>query len=158
MVSFNLDGQSPKEDIEREYVPEDSYPAVIHDISDIKTFAVWNKPNETEEKMVITFAVSVDGKQVNLPMFAKPVVTKGSGTYSNSKMFDLLEVCGLMEEAKKIRDEIEVMDSAELKNKTFVDFLSKNLLQKTCKVITKTIKKGTSEQYSVVDKLLRFGA
>ena len=156
MVTVNLDGKSPLK--ERVFIKEDAYNAVISGVSDIREQAKYQNPKETEEKFNIDFTVTTPEGPKEIPMFLTPKVTKGSGTYSNSKLFDVLEKAKLLEDFKKVWDTIEVMDGKENQNKALIDFLQKVLLQKPCKVLTGTSKKGQADQYSVVDKIIDMGA
>ncbi len=155
MVNVNFDGKGQTERVFIE--KEDAYDAVISGVSDIRDQPVYQKPDKTEEKLTIDFTVKTPEGNKEIPMFAKPLVTLGSGTYSNSKMYDVLEKCGLLETFKQKWDTIDVMDNKENQNKAFVEFLQMHLLQKPCKVLTKTIKKGQPSQYTVVDKIINFG-
>ena len=158
-MRVNLDGKSQGDgDTPKPFLQEDSYPSVIQEISDIEEYKVWNEENKMEEKMRIKFRVK-DGedKQHELNMYPKPLVTKGSGTYSNSKMYDVLDKAGLLDEFKKVWEQISVLTDPKAKNAAFVDFLQKNLVNKPCKVMVKTVKKGTPEQYSIVKEVIRFG-
>ncbi len=155
-MDVNFDGKSQKEKV---FVDEDSYPAVISGVSDIRDQPKYQKPNETEEKLNIDFKIKLpNNEQKEISFFCKPLVSKGSGDYSNSKMFDLLEKCELLDAFKEAWKTMETIEDKDNKNKEFVDFLRNNLINKPCKVMAKTVKKGTPEQYSVVEKVIKFGA
>lgn len=157
-IEVNLDGKAPQGDIKREYIAEDNYDAVLNSISDMTQVPVFGKPGETTQKVIFGFTIQVNQeKTVDLQMYVRPKVTKGSGDYQNSKMFNVLEKAGVLEAFKKEWDLIKVMDTDQAKDNAFINFLRDNFMNKACRVSVKTINKGKPEQYSAVNDIVRFG-
>ena len=84
-----------------------------------------------------------------IPCFTAFKVSKGSGTYSDSKLYGILEVADLLEKTKSVENK---SDEEKL------EFLKKNLIGRKVKCWMKTVKKGSEEQYSVVDKFSKIWA
>ncbi len=84
--------------------------------------------------------------KVDLPMFLTFIKTKGSGAYSNSKLYDVLDTAGLLKES-------EGLDSTESKGQ--LEWLRNRLCTLKAKFLIKTVKKGTPDAYSVVDKIVK---
>ncbi len=159
MVTVNIDGSNNQDMPEKVYIQDDSYEAVIVDVSDAyiadNPYAKGDEPKQ-DEKVNIAFEVSADGKPATLMMYPKTKVTKGSGKYSNSKLFDVLDAAKLTEEFGKTWTLIEAMDK-DKQAPAFVQFLRDNLIGKKCKVSTKTTNKDDKEKrYSTVKEVLRF--
>lgn len=142
MPEMNLDGKSPE--YEKVYVPVDSYEAEIVGISD---------PFETKgydsNKIVMKRRMEVRIGKKTVPMFMTDKVTKGSGSYSNSKLYDLLEKLGLLDEVKKNKEKLENSD-------VFTVWFNDKMGGKKVKVLTKTVNKMDKERrYSVVDDIIK---
>lgn len=148
MVQVNLDGTPT---LGRIYIPEEAYDAEITIISDIKDVESFG---QTKEKLTIEFVVKIPGKNsVAIPMFAAATVTKGSGTYQSSRLYDVLEKADLISDFAGVWKLIEVADSPNI---AFVTYLRQKLAGKKCRVLVKTVKKGTAEQYTTVDRIIKF--
>lgn len=184
MVQVNL-GDKPIEGQNKVWVVEDAYDGAISNISDITKEIKYDsrgkkkeelKDEDYEEKFVFTWKVSITGQEIHtlsakgrevktlqkgiteeieLPMFLTPKVRKGSGTYQNSKLYDVLEKANLLIEFAAAWDLIEPME-AKLQNEKFIDFLKDHLLNKKARVNVKTVREGTPERYSHVKEVMRF--
>lgn len=147
-VEINFEGTS-KEEVKKYLLPDDAYEAEF-----ILAEAVETKDFDSEKKIpriVFTFKILNWKEEAVLPMFANPKITKGSGTYSNSKLFDLLESGNLLDEAKNSEENLTPLDS-------LVSWFNVKLKDRRVKIISKTANKNKSkdQQYSVVDKLVKF--
>jgi len=162
-VATNWDGSAPTK-IDKPLIAEDVYEGAIagirlieakaYDSTDMEFNLVydvvlpevaWTKTNDdgsTEET-----------KGANLALWVKPKITKGSGTFSNSKLFDLLEKGKLLEIAKaeteKFSDEIKGLDN-------LLEFLIKNFEGRKGKFIVKTRNKGKDNAYSSIKEVVNF--
>jgi hypothetical protein len=149
----NLEGKKA----DRVLVDVDSYEAVITKIGEIREFktAFVNKETgKSEEKTQNKFAIewkiankgNAEGKII--PMFVGTRISKGSGSYSNSKLYDVLDKAGLIEEFKKAN---------KITDDDIMEWLRKKLTDRIAKVITKTVNKNEKEKsYSVVDDIVKF--
>lgn len=146
-------------------LPEDAYEAQIVKVGDLFTTQDFNG-NEVE-KFTIGYEVQIPkgtrvteiqddeekeytGDTVVLTMFCTPKVTKGSGTYSNSKLYDVLEKLKLIDDLEKVADEIT--DTEKL-----VEWVKNKVVGIKCKVLTKNSKKGKSHIEKVVKRIVDFG-
>jgi len=156
MSNWNINGEESQEKIyERHYIPTSkegvpiAYEGIIIEISEIYTQIKLKKSQEDpdKEESRVTFTIKMkDDKEEdkNLPLFCAFKVSKGFGTYSNSKLYDLLDVAGLLEDAQKV---------AKSSSEDQLKFLRDNLIGKNVRFIVKTVRKGTPEQYSVVKEI-----
>lgn len=150
-MEFNLDGKSPRKEYEKIFLDElkDGVPQVyngeiigISDIYEQKKF----KKEEMVKKITMTVKMT-DGKEI--PFFLSWVITKGSGTYSNSKMYDVVVTAGLLEKVSEINN---VEDERQL------EWFKDRLVGKNCKFLPKTISKDDKKnRYSCVDKFTFIG-
>ena len=148
---INLDGMAAQKTL----VPEDAYEAVITSIGELMEFKT-NFPGKdgkleekTQEKFPVEWTLKTKGyEEKKVTMFLSPRVSKGSGTYSNSKLYDVLEKANLLEKFRKanrlLDDEIMTWLKTELKDR-LARISVKN-----------TISKKTGDKYSTVDKVIRF--
>lgn len=149
-VRIALDGETSSQDYETFLIPEDSYDAEIAAINQRES-PNYNNPQVKETQFV--FSCLIEGKE--LLLWVKPKITKGSisksgKTYSNSKLFDILEKAGLLEKVKEKKEELLTLDGLQ-------QFLSSNLVGKKARCVVKTRNKGGGEkEYSSVSEVLRF--
>jgi hypothetical protein len=155
MVSVTLDGANNQDLPAKVHIADDVYEAVIKDISD--PFITPNKfEGEDKEKIVVSFEIKEGEKEYTLPMFVTTTVSKGEGNYSNSKLFDVLDKKGLIEDFKSTWEKISVMDK-EVHEEKFTDYLKDNLIGAKCKVLTKTVNKDKADKrYSIVKEITRY--
>lgn len=147
-VEINFDG-SAKEEVKKYLLPDDAYEAEF-----ILSEAFEAKEYDSEKKIpriVFSFKILNWKEEAVLPMFANPKITKGSGTYSNSKLYDLLEASALLGEAKNSQENLKNVGS-------LVSWFNEKLKGRKVKIISKTANKNKPKehQYSVVDKLVKF--
>ena len=147
MKNWNLTGESPTNQ-EKIYVPEmvdgvpKAYEGEIKEISDIYQQKKYNA--EGMDNKVTMNVEMEDGKSI--PMFVTFKVMKGSGSYSNSKLFDVIDVAGGLSLAQNV---------ALSENGEKIEFLKRLLIGKKAKFLVKTVKKGQEDQYSVIDKFTK---
>ncbi len=159
----DMSGKPPKE-YKKEYLEEDNYDGEIVEISDIRREAKYGNPKDDqgnvimEDKMTIQIKVDKSEKEsVNLPMFMKPTIKKGSGDYQSSKLYVVLEKAELLDKWDEEQKRIESIDKEEDRNNAGVNFLKDNLLSKKCRVGVKTVNRNDPEKrYSVVEKIVKF--
>ena len=161
-VATNWDGTAPKTD--KPLIPENVYDGTITKIRHLEAksfdgtgmenrvvldFTIpeveWTKTNEdgTTEKM--------NGCTISL--WVNPTITKGSGRFSNSTLYNIIEKAGLLDKAKentaKFADETNGLDN-------LVGFLSENLEGKKSRFTVLTRNKGKENQYTSVKEVVTF--
>ena len=159
----NLDGKSDqKADVKKYNIPVDTYEGVVKDVSD-----VFQSPRYKAEGTVdkVAIVVELDLKQksgdteenVVVPLFATTTVSKGNPAknMSPSKLFEVIDGAGRLEDYRKTYKLWEAMNEEEANNAA-VQWLKDNLVGKRVKVLTKKVKKGTPEEWSAVDKVVKF--
>lgn len=146
-------------------MPEDAYEATIVKVGDL--FRSLNFDGNEVEKFTIGFEVQIPegtevkeiqddkekdytGKTVELTMFCTPRVTKGSGTYSNSKLYDVLDKLKLIDDLGKVADQIDTTEK-------LVEWVKNKVIGIKCKVLTKNTKDGKSRVDKIVKRLVDFG-
>mgnify|MGYP001558063366 FL=1 len=149
---MNTDGKS----FERVLIPQKAYEAVINKVGEIKEFPSSFKDKETgiikeelKRKFSIDWIIKTPGTAFDkiVSQFVPIKYSKGSGTYSNSKLYDILHLANLGKEFEKANRLLESEVIAWLKEK-----LPNRLAQISVK--TTTSKKG--EQYSSVKDIITF--
>ena len=159
MSNWNLDGKKPQITVQRHYLPAEAdgvpivYEGKIKDISDIYKTKKLDADAE-EDRIVLTVGVTstisgnttdiIDEKEISCYM--NFVVSKGSGAYSNSRLYDVLETADLLKRAEGV---------ASAANEQQLTFLREELIGKKVRVLLKTAKKGQPDQYSVVKKIVK---
>jgi hypothetical protein len=152
MVKVNLKKEKSFEPV---LIEPDTYDGVITNISDI--FRSPGFSGSETEKLIISFILDYrDGNKIQLPLFVSAVVSKGNGDYSNSKLYDILEQAQQIEPFKQFNEELDKIIDNQEKNNSFVLYLKKNFLNKRCKILVKTIQSKNGDDYSVVDKVIKF--
>lgn len=144
---WNLEG-SKSQEIEKVYLPElvdgepKAYGGTIKEISEIYKQPKYNAEGEDEK---ITIGVEMeDGKKI--PLFLNFKVMKGSGSYSNSKLYDVIETANGLTLAKNVENSMYPEK---------LNFLNTLLVGKKCKFLVKTVKKDQPDKYSVVDRMTK---
>ena len=147
MTNINVSGSADFERVKMEH--ESRHQATIKEINDIKEFPP-HKNAKAQTTMVekIPFVFDVDGKNVSALVANK--VTKGSGSYQDSKMYAFLDKSGHLEAFLKAFGEGETESEAVMK------FLRDNLLNKKCEIEISNAKRGTDDEYSMVGKIIKF--
>lgn len=105
----------------------------------------------TSNKIVFSIKlVEVEGEP-EIPLYANPVVKKAGGTkgYSNSKLYDLLEASGELENARGDSSVLETFEGLHA-------WLESALVGRECKVLSRTANKGKENAYSVVERVIKF--
>jgi len=133
------------------WIPDGVYKSDIIKVSDeIGTEGFGGEPRES---IVITHRVYDKKKQpYEVPQFVNAIVSKGTGDYKNSQLYDILELAGKVKEFYK---EYDGLDKEVDLEKWVLDYFRGFLLEKPCEVQVKTIKKNTPEKYSAVHKILK---
>lgn len=148
-VRIDLDGKASTE-YETYLIPEDSYDAEIVAINQRES-PNYDNPKVKETKFV--FSCLIDGKE--LLFWANPKITKGSTSksgksYSNSKLYEVLDKAGLLGKIGEKKAELLTLDGLQ-------QFMSSNLVGKKVRCVVKTRNKGGGEkEYSSVSEFLRF--
>ena len=154
-VFVDFDGTS-KEAEANVLIQEDSYPGEIVSV-DLISVPAYEQPKGAKETVMenkVVFHIKLSGEGSNdavLSMYANPIIKKSSGTkgYSNSKLFDLLDMSGELDAAKASWEALETL-------KGLVGFLSAKLVGRKVKALVKTRNKGTENAYSGIGSFVRF--
>ncbi len=164
-MEINLDGNNQAKMGKAYGIPQDSYQATITEIGEPFKGKGY-KPTDPEiEKIWIKYEVKLepettvtvyDGEEtpkqetvqtVELKQYLSAKITKGSGEYSNSKLYDLIEAMQLKELIKEENGKQSFDDT-----KVFVEWLRTKIVGASVKVQVKNSKeKGISR----VNELLR---
>jgi len=148
MTTFNVTG-SGSGNFERHLLEHESrHKAVIKEVQEIREMADYNDASKCIEKIPIVF--EVDGK--DLSMLATNKVTKGGGSYSNSKLYDVMERAGIIDNF------IEVFKEGDVADDDVLEFLRGRIVGRTCEVEIKNANrnKPDKEEYSSVGKIVKF--
>ncbi len=152
-VFVDFEGTAQSNAPKKVLVEEDSYFAEVTSVESIKAASYDNK-SVLVDKLVFSMALEGEGSDgAELAMFVNPIIKKSSGTagYSNSKLYDLLDKAGEMDNAKAKGDELKSLVG-------LVEFLQLAFMGRKCKVLVKTTNKGKENQYSSVGNVIRFEA
>ena len=146
-VLVDFDGKKPISN--KALVAEDAYNATFLSCS-LEQVPSYNNPQVATNKVIFQVELE-DAKKTVLPLFANPVIKKSSGTkgYTNSKLYDLLEKGGLLDEAKKQFVALETY-------KGLVGFLESVLRGRRARVVVKVSNKGTENAYSTIGSVVTF--
>lgn len=131
-------------------IQEDAYPGQVLSVSLVEVPA-YDKPGVTENKLVFQIKLFGEGSDnAVLPLYANPVIKKsGSKGYNNSKLYDLLDKAGELDNAKK---SAEVLGTFE----GLTNFFDSVLRGRKCKALVKTRNKGSDNPYSTIGDVVRF--
>ena len=132
-------------------IPEGTYKSDIIKISDEVGTEDFN--GEPRESIIITHKVYDKKKNAHeISQFVNAIVSKGTGDYKNSALYDILELAGRVEEFYK---EFNGHNKSDDLDKFVLDYFRGFLLDRPCEVQVKTIKKNTPDKYSVVHKITK---
>lgn len=158
-IDFEGRAYASSSNFERIVVPEDSYNAKITSIEQKEMQDVGKPAGEKSVKLLFRMLLQDENaKEANnkeivhivAPKILKaPPISASGKVYSNSKLYDLLIDTELLEIAKERKEELRSIDGLNL-------FLSQQFANKVVRVKVKTAKKNTPNQYSIVEKILRF--
>jgi len=146
-------------------IPQDSYKAKIIDISDPFITQGYEEGDKEREKICIVFEVDADGQEVEitegetvtkekkavipLSMYCTTQISKGSGKYSNSKLFDVLSILDLLKQfeidAPAINGESDV----------FVKWFKEKTKDMEVKVMVKNSKEKKFSRVSEINRLIK---
>lgn len=147
MPKSNLSGE--KTQFERVLVPVDSYEGAIRSMSDPFEGKNFDPKKQPIEKRRLEIAIQHDKTEKIVTKFFNNVITKGSGTFSSSALYEFIETMGLMEEYMSAEGELSIDDN-------FTVWINEKTNGKKVKLTTKTVNKGDKErQYSVVDSIIK---
>ena len=153
-VYIDLEGKSGQEDFAKALVAEDAYDGTIVSVG-IQEVKGWKSEGMVKKFLVSTLLDGVkdkDGSEVILPMFVNPMITKAYNKgVSNSKLYDILDKAGLLEEIGRMSGELEMLDALRA-------FLESRLQSRSVRVEVKTTNKNNPDKapYSTVKSILRF--
>lgn len=142
------------EENEREETPKfliapDAYDAQIVSAEAVETKG-W-KTDELVQKIVFNLKILNQKEVIVLPLFCRALIKKCGGTYSNSKLYDVLDNANLIP-ATKNETEKNLRSLPEL-----VEWLNANLNGRLCRASVQTVNKGQKDdEYSCVSGILRF--
>lgn len=149
---MNVDGRN----FERVLIPQKAYEAVINKVGDIKEFKSSFKDKETgkmeekvQRKFPLEWKIKTPGTAFDklVTQFISAKYSKGSKQFSNSKLYDLLELAELGKEFVKANRLLESEVMAWLKEK---------LPDRLAQISVKTTKSLSGEEYSTVKDVITF--
>jgi hypothetical protein len=164
-MEINLDGKSTKTNEKVYGVMEDSYKAILTDISEPYMANKYKSETEQEEKITLNFDVFIEDNQdvtvfvndekhteklkvVPLNLYCTTRISKGSGDYSNSKLYDVLDKYGLLEQLKK---DMKLFDD---KPELFVKWLKEKIMHSNVKVAVKNGKESGVSRISTINRVI----
>ena len=144
-ISINLDGK-PKGDGENSFqkvhVSDDVHEGTI---KELVVMPAKDFDSGADVKKIVLNVALPEGV---VSSWNTPKVTKGSGTYSSSNLYTVLEKAKLIEDFKQFTETIVSEEQLAL-------YFNEKLKGKKIKVLTKTVKpKDGSEPYSKIDKII----
>lgn len=159
MAKFDLTGEGSQMARDLYFVPPDAYEGVITKIDGPRETMGYDG-NGSKMKAIFTCEIpNSQGKIIPLQMWVVLTVTKGSVSksgkrYSNSKLYDVLNKAGLVDEIEKFAKNKSA--EGEIPDEELMSFLKEHLIGRTAKfdVETSTTKEG--EEYSRVKDIKRF--
>jgi len=148
-------------------ITPDVYAGVITDVSDIVQIPSYEG---TETIPRIVFRIKLTDAELNaellnsteltdnlpadveLPRFVKPIVTKGSGTYANSELYNLLDKSGLMGQfAEFVEVASQQIDFASPEGEIeFAKWIKDNFINKNVKVNVGVTTAGTAKIKEII--------
>jgi hypothetical protein len=148
---INLDGKAPESsEYKKIKVSEDIHEGVVEDIKLAE--GIDFDTGEKVPKLILNVRLS----EGLISKWFSPKVSKGSGRYSSSEGYVILEKAGLLNTLKEVASQFkEGKEGMEQLGKFFNQYLK----GKKVKILTKTIvpKGGTvDEAYSKIDKIVAF--
>lgn len=149
MAKINLDGKAPESQFEKVKLEDkERYPAELM-ASRVQETDAYDKPGQKVNKLLIDFEVETkEGKHL-IPMWANPRVSKGSGNFSNSKLYNVFSTMKVLDKfAKQFKDKEEITDD-ELS-----DFITEHAGTKVQVQISNS-NKGTEDEYSNVSDVIK---
>ena len=144
MTTFNVTGGGGFERHKLEH--ESRHNAVVKEVQEIRTMPDYNDPAVGIDKIPIVF--EIDGKDIS--MLATNKVTKGSGSFSNSKMYDVMDKAGIIDNF------IELFKEGEVSDNDVLEFLRGRIVGRTCEIEIKNANKGKDNEYSSISKIVKF--
>lgn len=141
-VPVNMSGEAPGKMTPRAKLKVGEHKGKFLSVEAIEAPA-YDNPNVKEPKLVFLVGIG----DVDLPFYVNPRVSKGSGSYSNSKLYDVLEALDLLEDFSSLP---AVKENKPIALPALVKFLEDKVIGKVARVGVKNSKKGTPEEYSTV--------
>lgn len=147
MARVNLDGTAPGG--ERVTLEDKArFPASFVDvrIQEVKDY----ETSDTVNKLIVVWNVKAGKEEHEIPMWINPIVSKGSGTFSNSKLYDAIEVIGLMDDFRVFAKDRDTLEDEELRSWVEGAFTGVK-----AEVEIKNRNKGTDDEYSNVSEIIK---
>ena len=165
---MEIDLEGNKQEYGKKYgMPQDSYKAVIVGVSEPYMAKAYTEGDEDEEKLRIDFEVDTDSQKViefegdikqkveiervPLSMFIRAKISKGSGKYSNSALYDVIAMLGLHDSLVADMDKLKT--DSKYDTVKFAAWLRTKATGKEVKVMVKNSKNGIS-RVSEINRLL----
>ncbi len=122
MAKANFDGKSPESMAEKvKLINKERYPAVMKDVVLLEDMTKFDGTG-VENKIMFIYSVDVDGKTHDIPRWVAPIITKGSGKYSSSTLYEDLNTCDKLDASRKLFENKTEVPDVEL-----VEWLKKEL-------------------------------
>ena len=156
-VPIDLDGTANDESMrDKVLIQEDSYfgEILIADMAEVKKYTQPKDAKEVAMEKKIIFTIKLDGEgseNAELPLYCNPIIKKSGGQkgYSNSKLYDILDMAGELDSVKKNKEKVSTYEG-------LISFLKEALEGRKIKALVKTSNKGTDRAYSTVNQIVRF--
>ena len=153
MAKINLDGKQKAFVNETFFVPADSYNGKITAISDAVTTTY---QGVAKEKTVFTIEIpdAKGKKQIPLKLWVALSVTKGSGGFNSSKLYEIFEKADALPMFEAfVKDKIT--PEGELHDADLMEFIRATLFGREVKVLVE-VKNKDGTDYSVVKDIIKF--
>jgi len=161
MAKINTTGERKAFERKIYQLVDDSYEGTITKVSDPITTKPFAEGEKSQTKVIIECTIPQgDRESAVLQLWTTLVVSKGgttkSGeTYSNSKLYDILDKANLIGELEKFV-EVEGDDDGNLADEKLVSFMRSFLINRTGKIDVETRKRLDGERYSIARSIKRF--
>ena len=145
-------------------IPQDSYKAKIIDISDPFMTKGYEEGDKEREKICIVFEVDTNGQEIEiidgekstkekkdiieLKMYCTTQISKGSGKYSNSKLYDVLVILDIL---KQFENDAPAIGG---ESNIFVKWLKDKTNNTEVKVMVKNSKEKRFSRVSEINRLI----
>jgi len=148
MAEINLTGEAPERDYDNIKLKHEArYEGQCTDAK-LRSTTEYKSDKETE-KAVLYWAVKDGENTYTLSMWMNPKVTKGSGNYSNSKLYDMMVRLGILDKFAE-----HVGDKKEISNEELREFLKANVIGIKAVIEVSNVNQGKEEEYSTVSKVI----
>lgn len=150
MAEINLDGSAPEGTVPKVKLQhEERYSATFKECR-VQEVSDFDDKTKKINKIIIDWELK-DGKKTHtIPMWTNPKVSKGSGTYSNSTLYDTFEKLGVLKDFAT-----DMKDKTEISDEDLSTWMNDNMTDLEATVELRNRKIGTPEEYSNIGKVVK---